>query len=87
MYPLLVPEQLVHRFNFFETQGQIGTGMRYRSELYKQIIVLDATQRLQAYSLAWAIRHCGSHVVITRSQAHYRVWIKLGYNANSISQI
>lgn len=86
MYPLLVPEQLVYCFKFFEIQGQIKIGMRYRSELYKQIVVLDITQRQQAYSLAWAIHDFGSNVVITRSQAYYRVWIKLGYNANVISQ-
>jgi hypothetical protein len=85
MYPVLVPEQLVYCFKFFEIQGQLKVGMRYRSELYKQMIVLDITQRQHAYSLAWAIRNFGSDVVITRSQAHYRVWIKLGYNANLIS--
>ena len=83
MYPLLVPEQLVHCFKFFEIQGELTVGMRYRSELYKQISVLDATQRLQAYSLVWAVRHFGNHAVITRSQAYYRVWIQLGYNESA----
>ncbi|WP_075598529.1 hypothetical protein [Leptolyngbya sp. 'hensonii'] len=76
MTPVILDEQLVHRFNFY-FEGNIRQGMRHGCRLYGLVEQFNSRHRLNAYQLACELAEQGLPIVVTVSGSSYRVWLGL----------
>jgi hypothetical protein len=76
MEPLVICEQLVSRFKFWQ-DGQIQDGVQHRNELFRSLRVETVAGRQRIYDLGWALSHEGVHTIITASKNHYTLWVSL----------
>jgi hypothetical protein len=76
MLPSIVPEQLIHLFNFY-LNGTVQRGMRHNGELYGLLQELDASHQAKAYQIACELAEHGAQVTITKSRQRYAIWICL----------
>ncbi|MEP0869554.1 hypothetical protein NDA01_07055 [Trichocoleus desertorum AS-A10] len=76
MLPIVVNEELVHRFNFY-LHTSVKQGMRHQDELYALAQEFSQTARLTAYQKACELVEQGVPVVVTASSVGYAVWVSL----------
>jgi hypothetical protein len=88
MLPPVIPEQLIHLFNFY-LNGSVQRGMRHNSELYGLLQELDSAQQAKAYQIACDLTEHGAQVAITKSRQRYAIWISLrspNYSTSAYTQ-
>jgi hypothetical protein len=76
MDTLLINEQFVSQFKYWQ-EGQIRTGMQFRSDLFEYIEAFSHRQRHAAFDLAWRLTEAGREPIITASINRYIVWANL----------
>ncbi len=74
--PLLLSEQSVYRFRFYQEQ-RVQEGMVANDQFYGLVQVWHAGGSLHAYRLAWALSHKEVPCVMTRSRQRFSVWVNL----------
>ena len=82
MLPIVVNEELVHRFNFY-LNASVQQGMRHQGELYGLVHDFSLNARLTAYQKACELVEQGIPVIVTASALGYAVWVSL----RSLAQI
>ena len=76
MYPSVITERLIHRFQYW-TDGKLQAGMRQGHDLYRQVASFPNVQRRQAYDLGTGLAQQGQVVVLTRAEDGYVLWVAL----------
>lgn len=76
MLPIVINEELVHRFNFY-LNASIKQGMRHQDELYGLVHDFSSNARLTAYQKACELVEQGVPVIVTASALGYAVWVSL----------
>jgi|SRR6476469_2811052 hypothetical protein len=76
MLPIVVNEELVHRFNFY-LHASVKQGMRHQGELYGLVHEFSLNARLNAYQKACELVEQGLPVIMTASTWGYTVWVSL----------
>lgn len=82
MLPIVVNEELVHRFNFY-LNASVQQGMRHQNELYGLVHDFSLHARLTAYQKACELVEQGVPVIVTASALGYTIWVSL----RSLAQI
>ena len=76
MLPIVVNEELVHRFNFY-LNASVRQGMRHQGDLYGLAHDFSLSARLSAYQRACELVEEGVPVIVTASALGYAVWVSL----------
>ncbi|HEY9860817.1 MAG TPA: hypothetical protein V6D16_15020 [Candidatus Obscuribacterales bacterium] len=76
MLPIVVNEELVHRFNFY-LNASVRQGMRHQDDLYGLVHDFSLNARLSAYQKACELVEQGVPVIVTASALGYAVWVSL----------
>ncbi len=76
METLLINEQFVSQFKYWR-DGQMRTGMRFRSNLFEHVTAFNSRQRTQVFDLAERLAKTGKEVVVTASPTQYTLWVNL----------